>query len=204
MQQLAELLPIALFFTAFFMKGTEIDIAGIHYVFDGIYTATAVLMIATTIQVLLTWIITKRIEKRLLLLFIVVMISGSLTLILQNKIFIQWKPTVFNWAMALAFLGSQIIGDKKNLLQRTLGSQMQLPGLVWKRLNVLWISNFTIVGALNLVVAYNFSEEAWVSYKLYSAIGFTLALSIITAAIITPHLSEATLGEQDKSPSSKP
>ena len=108
MQQLVELLPIALFFSAFFMKGTEIDFLGFHHVFDGIYTATAILMIATTLQVLLTWMFTKRVEKRLLLLFVVVMVSGGLTLVLQNKIFIQWKPTVFNWAMAIAFMGNCI------------------------------------------------------------------------------------------------
>lgn len=190
MQQLAELIPIALFFITFSMKGDNIDLMGFHHEFDGIYSATAVLMIATTIQVMLTWLITKRLEKRLLLLFAVVMITGSLTLILQNKIFIQWKPTLFNWVLALVFIGSSFIGKRRNLLERTLGAQLHLPAKVWTRLNIIWTLNFIIVGALNLVVAYNYSEDAWVSYKLYSAIGFTLALSLLTALIITPHLKE--------------
>lgn len=190
MQQLAELIPIALFFIAFSMKGDSIDFMGFHHEFNGIYSATAILMIATTIQVALTWLITKRLEKRLLLLFAVVMITGSLTLILQNKIFIQWKPTVFNWALALVFIGSTFVGKRRNILERSLGTQLQLPAQVWSRLNAIWTTYFLIVGGLNLYVAYNFTEDAWVSYKLYSAIGFTIALSILTALIITPHIKE--------------
>lgn len=190
MQQLAELIPIALFFVVFSMKGDSIDLMGFHHEFNGIYSATAVLMIATTIQVVLTWLITKRLEKRLLLLFAVVMITGSLTLVLQNKIFIQWKPTVFNWALALVFIGSTFVGKRRNLLERSLGTQLQLPAQVWSRLNTIWTTYFLIVGGLNLYVAYNFTEDAWVSYKLYSAIGFTIALSLLTALIITPHIKE--------------
>jgi intracellular septation protein len=109
--------------------------------------------------------------------------------------FIQWKPTIFNWALAVAFGGSQFIGDK-NLMQRTLGSQIHLPRAVWTKLNLLWVSNFAIVGTLNLVVAYGYSEDTWVSYKLYSAIGFTLLLTILTALLISPHLKDGELTEK--------
>ena len=97
--------------------------------------------------------------------------------------------------LALIFGASQFIGDK-NLMERTLGSQIHLPKPVWLRLNVLWVSNFTIVGALNLVVAYQYSEATWVSYKLYSAIGFTLALTILTAIMISPHIKDQDASDE--------
>jgi intracellular septation protein len=75
-------------------------------------------------------------------------------------------------------------------MERTLGSQIQLPKAIWSRLNLIWVANFTIVGALNIFVAYSYSEETWVSYKLYSAIGFTLLLTILTALVISPHIKE--------------
>ena len=164
MKQLAEFVPIALFFIVYQLKGESISLGGWEYTFDGIFTATAVLMVAT--------------------------------LLFRNQMFIQWKPTIFNWALALAFGASQFIGDK-NLMQRTLGSQIHLPEAVWTRLNLLWVSNFAIVGALNLVVAYGFSEETWVSYKLYSAIGFTLLLTILTALLISPHLKDEQATENE-------
>lgn len=190
MQQLVELIPLILFFTVFFNKGETIEIGSWTHELDGIYSATAVLMIATVIQVALTWLFTKRLEKRVLLLFAVVMVMGALTLILHNKLFIQWKPTIFNWAMALALIGSRFIGDGRNIPERTIGSQLTLPKHVWARLNRIWIIYFFVLGALNLYVAYGFSEETWVTYKLYSAIGFSLFLMVVTTLILAPHLKE--------------
>lgn len=195
MKQLLEFLPIVLFFIVYNMNGEHISLAGWEFEVDGIYSATAVLMIATVFQVVVTYIITRELEKRLIWLSLAVLAFGGLTLFLRDPTFIQWKPTIFNWALAVLFGASQFVGGK-NLMERTLGSQLHLPRAIWTRLNILWVANFLIVGSLNLVVAYNFSEEAWVSYKLYSAIGFTLLLTIITAIIINPHISEASEPEK--------
>lgn len=189
MKQLAEFVPIALFFIAYQLSGEIITIGSWSYTFDGLFSATAVLMIATALQVVLTFAFTGSVERRLLWMFLAVIIFGSATLVLRNQMFIQWKPTIFNWALALVFGGSQFIGEK-NLIQRTLGSQIQLPTKIWTRLNLLWVSNFVIVGALNIAVAYLYSESTWVSYKLYSSLGFTLVLTIITALMISPHLQD--------------
>lgn len=189
MRQLLEFVPIALFFIVYQMKGETIALGDWSYTLDGIFTATAVLMAATVAQVLITWLLTRQLERRLIWLTLAVCIFGGATLVFRNEAFIQWKPTIFNWVLAIVFGGSQFIGDK-NLMERTLGSQLQLPHPIWTRLNLLWVANFLIVGALNLVVAYGFSEETWVSYKLYSAIGFTLVLTILTALIVSPHLKE--------------
>ena len=189
MKQLAEFVPIALFFIVYQLNGEAISLGNWHYTFDGIYSATAVLMAATLVQVVLTYAFTGEFEKRAMWMLLAVLVFGGATLALRNELFIQWKPTIFNWALAIAFGASQFIGEK-NLMERTLGSQIRLPRPVWTKLNLLWVSNFAIVGALNLVVAYGFSEATWVSYKLYSAIGFTLALTVLTALLISPHLKE--------------
>lgn len=195
MKQLAEFIPIALFFIAYQLDGESISLGGWEYTFDGIFSATAILMLATVAQVGITWAITRELERRLLWLLLAVSVFGGATLMFRNQMFIQWKPTIFNWALALAFGASQFIGDK-NLMERTLGSQIHLPKPVWTRLNLLWVSNFAIVGGLNLVVAYGFSEATWVSYKLYSAIGFTLLLTILTALLISPHLKDEQLTDK--------
>jgi len=195
MKQIAEFIPIALFFIVYQLDGKSISLGDWTYHFDGIYSATAVLMAATVLQVLVTFAITRKFEKRLMWLASAVLVFGGATLFFHNQMFIQWKPTIFNWALALAFGASQFIGDK-NLMQRTLGSQLQLPKTVWTRLNLLWTTNFFIVGGLNLFVAYGFSEATWVSYKLYSAIGFTLVLTILTALLISPHLKDDAADKQ--------
>ena len=189
MKQIFELIPLILFFIAFKMDGETYSLLNFSYEFDGIYSATAILMAATAIQVVLTRIITGKVEKQLLWLFGIIVVAGSATLILRNDIFIMWKPTVFNWGLALVLLAGMLLG-KKSLLEKMLGQQIELPATAWLRLNQLWIANFSIVGSLNLYVAYNFSQAAWVNYKLYSSIGFTVVLMIITMIIVVPHIKD--------------
>lgn len=196
MKQLVEFVPIVLFFLVYQMDGETIELGGFSYQFDGIFSATAVLMLSTLIAVVVLWMMEGKLEKRLLWMLAAVLAFGGLTLLFRNQAFIQWKPTIFNWVLAIIFAGSQWFGDK-NLMERTLGTQMELPKFVWNRINWLWIGNFTVVGALNLVVAYNFSESFWVSYKLYSAIGFTLLLSVITVFIIAPYVKEDDAGSEN-------
>lgn len=196
MQQFLEIIPVVLFFFAYYNKGNSLELFGYTIEFDGIYTATAILMIATLIHLILTWAITKKVEKRLLLLALVIIVTGGLTLFLQNNKFIQWKPTLFNWVLALAFIIAPFFGGKKTLMERMLGSQLTLPGLAWLKLNKLWIANFIIVGALNLVVAYGFSESAWVSYKLYSSIIFTLLVTLFSAIILMPYLKADKINQR--------
>jgi len=189
MKQFAELIPVVLFVITYKMQDTVVQLGSFEHKLDGIYSATAVLMIATTLQVALTAFFSRKVEKKDLWILTAVLVFGGLTLALKNQLFIQWKPTIFNWAMALVFVGSQFIGEK-NIMERMLGSQIDLPSELWTRLNYIWAGNFTLVGTLNLVVAYNCSEAFWVDYKLYSAFGFTLVLLVITGFIISPHLKE--------------
>ena len=187
MKQLLELLPLVLFFGAYQMDGDTLTVGGWSHTFDGIFSATAVLMSSTALIWLASSLLEKRNDKRLMWMTFAVLLFGAATLILRDQRFIQWKPTVFNWVLAAVFLGSQFIG-KHTVLERLLGSQLMLPRLIWMRLNTLWIGNFALVGTLNLFVAYRFEEAVWVSYKLYSSIGFTLALMMLTVAIVAPHV----------------
>jgi intracellular septation protein len=189
MKQLAELIPLVLFFITYQMKGTTVEIGSWTHTLDGIFSATAVLIAATVLQVIITWFLTHKLEKRLLWLLAAVSIFGGATLVFRDQTFIFWKPTVFNWALALVFGGSHFIGER-NLMERTLGHQIRLPHAIWTRLLWLWTCNFALVGSLNLFVAYRMGEAFWVSYKLYSAIGFTLLLTLITAFMIAPHMHD--------------
>jgi intracellular septation protein len=194
MKQLIEFIPIVLFFAVYQMDGKTLDIAGFTHTVDGIFSATAVLIIATLIQLPLLRVLTGHLEKRLLWTSAAVVVFGMATLLLRNELFIQWKPSVLNWAMAVAFAGSQFIGER-NLLERLMGSQLALPRAVWRRVCWVWVVHFNVVAILNLVVAYEFSEATWVAYKLYSSIGFTLFIMIITIVMISPALKHAAKPE---------
>jgi intracellular septation protein len=187
MKQILEFLPIVLFFGAYQMDGETLTVGAWSHTFDGIFSATAVLMIATIGVWLVMLAITQRNDKRLMWMMVAVVVFGTATLVLRDQRFIQWKPTVFNWVMAALFFGSQFVSEK-TLLERLLGQQLVLSEVIWKRLNALWVTNFIVVGALNLYVAYQYAEAFWVSYKLYSSIGFMVLMILLTLMIVAPHL----------------
>ncbi len=187
MKQILEFLPIVLFFGAYQMDGETLTVGAWSHTFDGLFSATAVLMIATIAVWLIMLAITRRNDKRLMWMMVAVVVFGTATLVLRDQRFIQWKPTVFNWVMAVLFFGSQFVG-KKTVLERLLSQQLVLSEVIWKRLNALWVTNFVTVGALNLYVAYQYEEAFWVSYKLYSSIGFILLMMLLTVMIVAPHL----------------
>lgn len=196
MQQVAELIPLVLFFGTYFLKGQVIEVGPVTLVFDGFMSATLVFMIASAVVAIAVWLKHRTIEKRLLFLTLIILVMGSLTLAFHNNQFIMWKPTIFNWGISLALLGSRLV-FKNSLMKLTLGKQLALPDVVWLRLDLLWFFNCLIVGSINLYVAYQYSEATWITFKLYSSIGFTVALSIATAAIVAPYLS------QDDSPTTE-
>ena len=187
MKQFLEFLPLVLFFGAYQMNGETISVGEWLYAFDGIYSATAVLMFSSIAVLFVAFVLERRLDKRLMWMTVAILVFGAATLIFRDQRFIQWKPTVFNWVLALVFLASQFVGDK-NLLQRFLGQQLVLPRAVWGRLNLLYVAHFSVVGALNLFVAYRYEEAFWVSYKLYSSLGFTIALMALTVLLLFPHL----------------
>ncbi len=199
MKQLLEFLPLVLFFGTYQLSGETLHIGSWSHTFDGIFSATAVLIASSVLVWLISSVISKTNDKRLMWMALAVVVFGSATLILRDQRFIQWKPTVFNWGLAMVFLGSQFLGEK-NLLQRFMGQQLNLPQRVWGYLNALWITNFALVGALNIIVAYRFDEALWVSYKLYSSVGFTLLLMVLSIAIVMPHLKDHDMNEEENDP----
>ncbi|MEK9919595.1 MAG: inner membrane-spanning protein YciB [Halieaceae bacterium] len=189
MKQLLEFLPLVLFFGAYQLSGETLTLGNWSHTFDGIFSATAVLMACSVVVWLIGSMVDRRNDKRLMWMALAVVIFGSATLILRDQRFIQWKPTVFNWGLAVVFLTSQFFGEK-NLLERLMGQQLTLPQRAWGYLNALWIANFTLVGALNIFVAYRFEEAFWVSYKLYSSVGFTLLLMVLSILLVMPYLKD--------------
>ena len=186
MKLLIDFLPVAIFFLIYKMAPELINalspwlsLAQAEYLqaTPPIILATAVLIPATLLQILYTKISTGKVEKMHLITLVLVVVLGGATVALQNKEFIMWKPTLVNWLFALAFLASQLF-MKKSFLQRMMEANLQLPDQVWKYLNYAWVSFFTFSGLLNLIVAYNFSENTWVNFKLFGLLGLTLIFII--------------------------
>ena len=170
MQLFIDYLPILAFFGAYF--------------YEDIYFATAVLMAVMPLVLVAQYLLTKKANKIYLASTALVLVLGTATLMFRNPQFLFWKPTVLNWAIALVFLGSQFVGEK-TIVERMMGTAASLKKQQWNKLNMMWVAFFVFVGGVNLYVAFSYSEEAWVKFKLFGMLGLTVLFVIVQTVWLT-------------------
>jgi intracellular septation protein len=174
MKFLFDLFPVILFFAAF--------------KFADIYVATGVAIAATVVQI--GWVLVRRqkVTGMQWASLIIISVFGGATLFLRDEMFIKWKPTVLYWSAGVAFLGALAFG--KNLIKAVMSEGLELPEPVWFKLCVAWGLFFLFKGALNLWVAYNFSTDTWVNFKLFGGMGLMFAFVIAQALWISRYLPD--------------
>ena len=175
MKLLIDFFPIILFFVAFKVYG--------------IYVATGVAIAGTFVQIGWVWLRHRKVDNMLWVSLGVIVVFGGATLLLQNETFIKWKPTVLYWLFA-GTLAISALMFKKNLIRSMMEKQVSLPDPVWRRLLASWITFFTVMGVLNLYVAYNFSTDAWVNFKLFGGLGLMLVFVVLQALMMAKHIQE--------------
>lgn len=176
---LYEFLPVLLFFIAFKMYG--------------IYVATIVGIVVTALQFAISTLWFRRVDKKLLIMLVVFALFGSMTLYFHDPIFVKWKTTVVYWIFSLILLLSQFIGKKpiiQRLLERALDGKATLPSFIWKRLNIAWTVFFLLLGVVNIFVAYTYSTDTWVNFKLYGVLGLLMFFGFLQAVYLSRYLSD--------------
>ena len=175
MKFLFDLFPVILFFAAFKMAD--------------IYVATAVAIGATFLQIGLLALLRKKIEPMLWISLAIIVVFGGATLVLRDESFIKWKPTVLYWLFGIALAAAHLL-LRRNLIRSMLGAQVQLPDPVWRKLNWSWVAFFAFMGAANLLVAFNFSTDQWVNFKLFGGTGLMLLFVVGQALFLARHIEE--------------
>jgi intracellular septation protein len=174
MKFLFDLFPVILFFAAFKVAD--------------IYVATAVAIGASFAQVAWLKLRGRRVEPMLWASLAIIAVFGGATLALKDETFIKWKPTVLYWMFGAVLAGA--LGFGRNLIRAMLGSQVQLPDPVWARLNWSWIGFFAFMGAANLYVAYNYSTDNWVNFKLFGGMGLMLLFVLAQALLLAKYVED--------------
>lgn len=163
---------------------------------DGIAMNQAPILIATAVAILATigqvlWLMArgKKVEVMLWVSLAIIVVFGGATLLFHDATFIKWKPTVLYWAFAGTLAGAALF-LKRNLIRSLMQEQIELPEPVWVRLNLSWIAFFAVMGVLNLYVAFSYSEETWVDFKLYGGMGLMFLFVLAQGALLSRHIDE--------------
>jgi intracellular septation protein len=171
---LFDFFPVILFFVAFKVSD--------------IFVATAVAIAATIVQI--GWVLArgKKVSNMQWVSLVIIVLFGGATLVLRDETFIKWKPSVLYWLAGVVFIGA--LAFKTNLVKAVMSEGITLPEPIWTKLAIAWGVFFLFKGTLNLWVAYNYSTETWVNFKLFGGMGLMIAFVIAQALWLSRYVQD--------------
>lgn len=198
MKILFDFFPIILFFVAYKLAGSNVEqaaalAASVGYAADPkqlpILIATAIAILATFMQI--GWMMLRghKVDKMLWISLVIIVIFGGATLALHDDTFIKWKPTVLYWLFSTVLILSALL-FRKNLIRAMMQHQVSMPETAWSRLNWSWAAFFALMGALNLYIAFNFSNDTWVNFKLFGGLGLMLVFVLLQSVMLSKYIDK--------------
>lgn len=160
-----------------------------------IFIATAAFMVAISISLSVSYVLTRRLPIMPVVTGVVVLVFGGLTLYLQDELFIKLKPTIVNVLFGSVLLGGLLFG--KSLLGYVFDSVFKLDAEGWRKLTLRWGLFFFFLAVVNEVVWRSFSTDFWVSFKVFGMMPLTFVFTLSQMPLISKH-SLVPLGEKSK------
>lgn len=159
LSQLLEIIPVILFIITFYIKG-------MHY-------ATIVIVVASTISMILAFLLRLSVAKLFWVVNCIVIIFGTLSIFLNDPTYIKLKPTIVYLISASTVFISAVIG--RPILRKALGHIMEISDIkIWRRNSYLVSLFFILCACLNEYVRNHYDDAMWVKFKLFGFTGVTL------------------------------
>ncbi|EDL53661.1 intracellular septation protein A, partial [Vibrio mediterranei AK1] len=182
MKQLLDFIPLIIFFALYKMQD--------------IYVATGALIVATAVQIVITYFLYKKVEKMQVITFLMVAVFGGMTIFLHDDNFIKWKVTIVYVIFAIGLAVSHAMG--RSAIKGMLGKEITLPDAVWTKVNYAWVGFFSFCAGLNIYVAYSLPLDVWVNFKVFGLLAATLLFTILTGVYIYKHIPKDEEGKPAK------
>ena len=197
MAALFEYLPLILFFLVYKM----IDI----------FWATGVLVGISLLQIAYQYFTKGKISTKTWVFCVIALFLGGMTIIFQDEQYIMWKTTAIYGLLATALIISRFIFNK-NLVKAALLSMLKtaaekqgekelkvdVPKSVYEKLNTIWFVFLISIAILNLYVAYNFSLDFWVNFKVFGLAIATFIAVLLTVFRIFEYLPDGFQEQENK------
>ncbi|KEY91638.1 intracellular septation protein [Candidatus Photodesmus blepharus] len=160
----------------------------ILYKLYDVYIATGVLVIASTLQVIVTFVFYKEVKKMQLASFIILVVFGSMTIFLHDDNFIKWKVTITYTALSILLSASHLLG--RPAIKGMLSKEITLPDDIWSKINWAWVCFFLFCAGLNIYISYEFSTDVWVNFKVFGLLIATFIFTLFTSIYIYKHMKK--------------
>jgi intracellular septation protein len=151
----------------------------------GIFAGTGTLMVATTVALAVTYVMTKHLPIMPVVTAVMVLVFGGLTLLLHDATFVKMKATIVYLLFAAALLGGLMFG--KALLSFAFDSVVQLSEEGWRKLTVRWGLFFLAMAAVNEFVWRTQSEDFWVKFKVFGFVPLTVVFALSQTPLMMRH-----------------
>lgn len=155
--------PLAAFFVA--------------YKLAGVMVATAALIVATTLSLIVIYAVERRIAPAPLITGVLVALFGGLTLALNDEHFIKIKPTIINSIFAAILLAGVYL-FRRGLLRHILDVAFELTEEGWQKLSARWGYFFLFLAVLNELIWRSFPTEFWVNFKVFGMFTLTVLFAL--------------------------
>lgn len=171
---------------------------GVYFATD-ILTATAALVAASLVALVVSWLAVRRVPWLPLLAAVVLTIFGGLTLLFEDDLFIKIKPTIVQLLFAAALLGGLAI--RKIWLKMVIGRAIRMPDEAWRTLTIRFAVFFTVMALANEVVWRSFSTDFWVTFDTFGQMGITFVFIASQFPFISRHYIEDGEDSEEDRPS---
>lgn len=152
---------------------------------SSILIATAVFMAAMALSLGYSWFALRKVAIMPLVTGAVVAMFGTLTLVLQDDLFIKLKPTIVNSLFGAVLLGGLAFG--KPLLPYVLDTVFTLDEAGWKKLTFRWGLFFFVLAALNEIIWRTQTTDFWVAFKVWGVMPLTIAFTLAQMPMMMRH-----------------
>ncbi len=146
-----------------------------------LYWATGALIVCTLFIILLKRMRKEAIPPFLIVTSLLVGGFGTLGILLQDKMFIYYKPTIQNWFIASLIFGGFALGH--NIWKYMFKTAFNLPDFAWRTLAIRWGLFFIEMGFLNEFLWRRFSEDIWANWLMGN-----IVIVIVFGALNTPYM----------------
>ncbi len=163
--------PLLLFFVA--------------YQFVGIFSATAIFMVAMVVALALDYMRERKLAPVPLFTAVLVLVLGGLTIYLKNDTFIKIKLTILYGFMGFLLLGGLVFD--RLFIKYVFAQAFDLTEEGWRKLTWRWGLFALGVAVLNEYMWRHYSTSVWVAFKTWGVMPLIFLFALAQTPLVMKH-----------------